>query len=523
MGCEKMEETIERKILTVFVLLLLVASSIVSFTGNMPTVYTVKADETVDNTEYDWEDSSESNYSWHNTTYLNVTVESKYPKILWYDIQKYVGTKEENDATAPGDNNLSNWTSIRNNMTEVDNATWLRIVVNVSSDQGWGNIEYINITGWHDNWDSTLDVDTGDKYNTSGNHGSNRNFFLSYHNENDTMNNSEFNSDNESYNIKWPNNGTEMTKGGFTSVGVEDNLGIEDGDARNLTFEFKPSYQFRYAPGPDGTGNGWTNHTVENRGGLPYSAEDGVVDYERSSWEQIENLGSWNFNITVKNRGQRNNDSHFDESGFKTWALDEFGVYPYTEIVSAENVGLTGAPGESASTNSGDPYTTGSENVTVKTRSNGNYSLVVNISDLKHVSYDELSGDAAVEPYLKLDNETIFIRGGNLTTAQNFSNDGTEDFIALYGDITRTTGAITRYEKHEVNGTYKLAGENGTDGLDNNYPNDYNETDTDGHRVFNGLNNRSYYIEFRCDIPSNQWPGKYTTNVYYHLRTETQD
>jgi len=292
---------------------------------------------------------------------------------------------------------------------------------------------------------------------------------------------------NESYNIKWPNNGTEMTKGGFTSVDVEDNLGIDGGHARNLTFEFKPSYQFRYAPGPDSTGVSWTNYTVENRGGLPYSEETGVVDYERSSWEQIKNLGSWNFNITVKNRGQRNNGSHFGESGFKTWALDEFGVYPYTEIVSAENVGLQGAPGESASTNTGDPYTSGSEseNVTIKTRSNGNYSLVVNISDLKHVSYDELSDDPAVEPFLKLDNETIFIRGGNLTTAQNFSNDGTDHFIALYGDIT--------------------------------------QTDTDGHRVFNGLNNRSYYIEFRCDIPSNQWPGKYTTNVYYHLRTETQD
>ena len=514
-----MERMIERKIVAVFVLLLLVASSIVSFTGYMPTVYTVKADE-VDNEEYNWMNSAESNYSWHNTTYLNVTVESKYPKILWYDIQKYNvdGDKSEDMGTPPaGATDDSNWTSIRNNMTEVDNATWLRIVVNVSSDQGWGNIEYINVTGWHDNWDASLDVDSGDKYNTSGNHGSNRNFFLSYHNNNST----DYNSVNESYNIKWPKNATEMTMGNFTSVEVEDNLGITGGDARNLTFEFKPGYQFRYAPGPSGD---WTNYSVENRGGLPYSEQTGVVDYETSSWEQIENLGSWNFNITVKNRGQRNNGSHFDTDGFESWALDEFGVYSYTEIVSAENVELTGAPGESASTNSADPYNSGtSENVTIKTRSNGNYSLVVNISDLKHVSYNELKDDPAVEPYLKLNNETVFIRGGNLTEPQNFSNDGTDHFIALYGDITRTSGAITRYEKHEVNGTYKLAGENGTDGLDNNYPNDYDNETAGGHRLFNGLNNRSYYIEFRCDIPSNQWPGKYTTNVYYHLRTETQD
>ena len=26
--------------------------------------------------------------AWHNSTYLNVTIESKQPRILWYDFQK---------------------------------------------------------------------------------------------------------------------------------------------------------------------------------------------------------------------------------------------------------------------------------------------------------------------------------------------------------------------------------------------------------------------------------------------------
>lgn len=525
MGCEKkMEKIIEKKIVAVLVLLLLVASSIVSFTGNIPTVYTVQADgNEVKNPEEGWKTSSDNNSAWHNTSYLNVTIESKYPKILWYDIQVYTGGVEKiKDMPTPpaGEDTVhNNWTSIRNNMTIVDNATWLRFVINISSDQGWGNIEYINITGWHDNWDSALEV--GDGYNASGNHGSNRNFFLSYENTNDSRNHNHYEEDAEDYSILWPRNATELTIGNFTSENVTDELGIDTSHTRNLTFQFKPGYQFRYAPGRDGTGDTWTNYSVENRNGLPYSNKTGVVDYAKYTWEQIENLGSWNFNITVQNRGYRNNGSNFPGGPFRSWVLDEFGVYSYTEIVSAQNVHLQGAPGETASTNSSDPYNDEtSKNVTIKTISNGNYSLVVNISDLYHSAY-ESNIDVEVQPHLILSNETIFIRGGNLTERQNFSANNQSHFIALYGDIHRENGTITRYEQHEVNGTYKLAGENGTDGLHNNYPNDYNVTGNGDDRAFNGLNNRSYYIEFSCVIPIAQWPGKYSTNVYYHLRTET--
>src|SRR6056297_1449314 len=82
--------------------------------------------------------------SWHNDSWLNVTVESKRPRILWYDFEIC------NDANFNGYNttridNHSNWTSVRNTMTETDNNTWYRFIINISSDQGWDNIEYINI------------------------------------------------------------------------------------------------------------------------------------------------------------------------------------------------------------------------------------------------------------------------------------------------------------------------------------------------------------------------------------------
>ncbi|MEF8879914.1 MAG: hypothetical protein V5A64_05945, partial [Candidatus Thermoplasmatota archaeon] len=83
----------------------------------------------------DWNSSSNNDTSWHNSSYLNVTIEAKWPRILWYDIQKCTAAKTEDDTTAPAFS--ENWTSVRNNISETDNATWYRFVINVSSDQGW--------------------------------------------------------------------------------------------------------------------------------------------------------------------------------------------------------------------------------------------------------------------------------------------------------------------------------------------------------------------------------------------------
>src|SRR6056297_2443162 len=92
--------------------------------------------------------------SWHNDSWLNVTVESKRPRILWYDFQKCTNDTFNGQNKTIMDN-PNNWTSKRNAMTETDNATWYKFIINISSDQGWDNIEYINISCWHDNGTDT--------------------------------------------------------------------------------------------------------------------------------------------------------------------------------------------------------------------------------------------------------------------------------------------------------------------------------------------------------------------------------
>ena len=503
-----MKKIIEKKIISTLVLLLLIAATFVSFTGNTPLKrpFIVQAGN-------NWEDCSTNASAWHNDTYLNVTVESKYPRILWYDIQRYTGVKTENDTSFP-DNDDNNWVSIRNNMTEVDNATWLRFVINISSDQGWDNIEYINITGWHDNG---TDNDDGTGYNTSGNHGSNRNFFLYYDNTSNTT---------PYYNISWPTNQTELTKGNFTERVVTDTLGLTTTETHNLTFQFKPGYQLRYAPGPDGTGNTWTNYSVENDGGYPSTDGPGILDYETTCWEAFNNSWSWNLNVTVQNFGECGDGSTYADGPFKSWVNDEFGIYSYTEIVSAGDAEIQGAPGGKYSTNSSNSFNGGtSQNVSIRTRSNGNYSLVMHIDDLLHTAAEGLGYSLADAPsHLILDNNTIWVRGGTRTSRVNFSDTGTGTYwIGLYGTCNGTTGNSLTNETHEVNGTCKYAGEAGDDGLDPLYPNFYNETDDAANslKAFNGQNDQSHYIEFTCDIPLGQWAGKYSTHVYYHLRTET--
>ncbi len=418
--------------------------------------------------------------SWHNSSWLNVTIESKYPRILWYDFQKCTSYTGE----SPPALGSQTWVSKRNNLTETDNETWYRFIVNVSSDQGWDNIEYINITCWHDN--GTLE--SGGDYNDSSNMGANRNFYLQYENTTGTAN----------YSILYPSNNTEVTKGGFLEYNVTDVLGIDATETHNLSFVFKPGYQFRYAPGP-GQAQTWENDTVSNVGGV---ASGEGYNSETYCWESFNNTWSWNFNLTVENRGER-----FDEDRYASWINDEFGIYPYTEICSAGDAVIEGAPGDRYSTNSSSHFNdldgSGSQNVSVRTRSNGNYSMTVNVSDLHHVADNSIT----------LDNKTIFIRGGTRTSADNFTDNG-QSVIFLYGEGSGD-GTISSYELAEVNGTWKDTGEAGDDGLPELYPNSY------GSANFNSQNDISHYVEFNCEIPLGQQAGKYTTHVYYHLRTQT--
>ncbi|RLF57542.1 MAG: hypothetical protein DRN27_07570 [Thermoplasmata archaeon] len=447
------------------------------------------------------------NSAWHNSTYLNVTIESKRPRILWYDFQKCTDPNFDGYNTTSVNNN-SKWVSKRNNMTEVDNSTWYRFIINISSDQGWDNIEYINISGWHDEGNDS-DVDGRENatggYNRSGNQGGNRNFFMYYINTSDTSNTSYFN-------LTYPTNKTEITIGCFSENVVTDVLGISgQTETHNISFVFKPGYQFRYGSGP-GESSDWTNDTVSCTDGV--SSGDGYSAVTRC-WESFDNPWSWNFNITIENSGE-NWGSSDDSDGidrYKSWVRDEFGVYSYTEIVSAENVDIYGAPGERHSTNGSSWYNANfnggtSTNVSVRTRSNGNYTLTVNVSDLKHVADNSQT----------LDNSTIFVRGGNRTNSINFDDSG-QSVIYLYGfgSGNGTLGSITSWQTHEVNGTWKDTGEAADDGRTALYPNFY------GSGTYNGKNSASHYIEFACEIPSGTLPGKYSTHVYYHLRTQTHN
>jgi len=216
----------------------------------------------------------------------------------------------------------------------------------------------------------------------------------------------------------------------------------------------------------------------------------------------------------VENSGER-----WGNTPYRSWVLDEFGIYTYTEIVSVGNAEIRGAPGDRYSTNGSSWYNSNfdsgnSGNVTVCTRSNGNYSMTVNVSDLLHSAV--LSGAIGDDPLLHLDNTTIWVRGGNRTTSLNFSDNG-RSVIWLYG-FGSSNGSVddnTKWQSHEPNGTCKYTGENASDtGLVEQYPDEYDENN------FNSLNPESFSVEFACDIPSGQLAGKYSTHVYYHLRTQ---
>ena len=465
------------------------------------------------------EQHANNDSSWHNESWLNVTVESKRPRILWYDFQKCTNETFNGHNKTIMDN-PTNWTSKRNTMTETDNSTWYKFIINISSDQGWDNIEYINISCWHDNGsddDVNGSLTDPEGYNRSGNLGANRNFFLMYENT----------TGNANYTIIYPTNGTEITLGNFSELTVDDTLGIDgQTETHNISFCFKPGYQFRYAPGP-GESEAWTESEVNNTNGFP--SGDGY-NADTCCWESFDNTWSWNFNITVENQGESwgpdNDTDNIDR--YKSWVNDEFGIYSYTEIVSADSANIFGAPGERHSTNGSSWYNDNfesdqSQNVTVVTRSNGNYSMTVNISNLYHIAHqNNVEGNGEIntsgwdQPYaLQINNSHIFVRGGNRTESVNFSTDSDDQTIWLYG-YGDNSGVASAYQRHEVNGTCKYTGENASDiGLTEQYPNHYDNT------TFNSLNTPSYTIEFAVEIPDNQIAGKYSTHVYYHLMTET--
>ena len=272
-------------------------------------------------------DAGDITSNYHNNSYLKVTtpippepppppppppppaIEIK-PIINWYDLQTITGASKLN--------------------SQIDVNQEYKFCISISSDQGWDDIEYIDITAWYDNGDD------GTTYNNSGNRGGNLNMFLRYENT----------TGNATYSMLWPDD--EVTLGSFTEKnGTDPSPSFPDTECSNLTFSFIPGYQFRYAPG------------------------DGSWDKTKDT---INDLWSWNFEISVTDSGE-------DASEISTTSIvDEFGVYTYTEIASIGVPTMQGRPGKNSTTDS---------SVTLYTRSNLDYSLSVDIDTFKHETHSK--------------------------------------------------------------------------------------------------------------------------------------
>ncbi len=327
--------------------------------------------------------------SYYNATQLNVTVLQHEPRILWYDLQNSTGV------------------SMLNAQLDVNQEYYF--YVNISSDQGWDDIAYVNITAWHDQGNE------GNVYNTTP--GANLNVYLQWDNTSGTP----------SWNLIWPTGGeVALNAGGCSEVNVTgSDPGHSPGNTEtyNLTFAWTPSYQFRYAQDPTNTAVGHND------------------------------LWSWNINISAS-----------DDSGYYSYhnptqgeATNEFGVYTYTEIITAGWPEITGNPGDNPAYN--DSY------ISMQTRSNGNYSLSVNATDLVHTT----------QPAYTMVNTSIWTGGGDLALAQ-YGGAGKQWY---YG------GA----------GAYKAA-ETAETSLTTND------------------------VEWAVTIPGGQFPGDYQADIYYRLRTE---
>lgn len=326
--------------------------------------------------------------SWHNSTTLNVTNLELRPRVNWYDFQY-------NDAGV--------WTSKRNAEIDVNNSAEYRFIINISSDQGWADINWVNITAWYDNGTEST------TYNQTP--GGNYNLAFQYENTTGTA----------VWRMLWPHGG-EVTASQFFEEDAFDIYGSPGfTECKNLTFAFIPNYQFRYAPG-DGSWDNTTNTTND--------------------------IFSWNFFVFIE-----------DAEGYNQTISDEFGVYSYTEVVSAGWPVVIGNPGTLAVAQS---------NITVVTRSNGNYSLSVDVDNLTHKTF----------PGAWMSRDNVYVRGGDLDVSQNYT--ALSGVIWLYGSDT----------------TYHPSEDNGT-----------NVTTSD--------------VEYKCNIPWGQMAGDYTATIEYHLRTQT--
>jgi len=211
-------------------------------------------------------------YSDSNTS-LSITVIEPQSKINWYDLRD------------------SNNVSMLNSQIDVNEE--YKFCINISCNQGWDDIEYVNITAWYDNGSDNS------TYNQVS--GGNLNMFLQYINNSDT--------DNAAYwRILFPNEEVTFNKSKCKDEVINYSGGLPgNSECHDLTFVFTPGYQFRYAPGVDNDTAGFND------------------------------LWSWNFNITV-----------ISASCNMVYEINEFGVYSYSELATVGMPSLSGYPGYNA-------------------------------------------------------------------------------------------------------------------------------------------------------------------------------
>ena len=199
------------------------------------------------------------------------TVPNNAPTINSYDLLNSTGSK------------------INNDKLDVNNSYYF--TVNITDENGWGDIQYINITAWHDNG-SEITI-----YNNSGNLGGNLNMFLQYKNTTGTA----------EYFMRWPDDETILIAGSCTDTQINSITHV-------VNISFKPLWQVRYAPG------------------------DGSWDTAAG----FNDLNSWNLEINVT-----------DNAGESDTATSEYGVYRYTFVDPTANwIGVSAVePADNTNTN----------------------------------------------------------------------------------------------------------------------------------------------------------------------------
>ena len=186
---------------------------------------------------------------------------------------------------------------LRNNTgSKLNNVTGLLDVnsiyyflVNISDENGWTDIEYVNITAWYDDGEDTT------TYNQTS--GGNINLFLQYENTTGTAN----------WTLQWPDDEVQLIISNCTET-------IVSITTRIINISFKPLSQVHWA---------CSNNT--------WISTDNVYN----------DLYSWNFNIIV-----------IDTKDGEAFKVNEYGVYKYTSIYPAQDwVDVSALPGFNDSSN----------------------------------------------------------------------------------------------------------------------------------------------------------------------------